>query len=191
MCSGRSRKQFKMHIEEAAPGPKNGKLQKVKTIYYINHTTILQICFVSAYVAKGSRFTSFYILGPGGGDVFSGPCFGCPQPFATVRDRPRAAIVAGKLPYLWGKVQKYVFFKVSEEVLVSFFVAGVAFCDISCVSEGMCLRGRCGRQVAVSMGQRGEHFSVCTFHTQHSILIPLHFTLHNQHSTITTKHKKK
>ena len=35
-----------------------------------------------------------------------------------------------KLPCLWGKLQKRVFFDVSEDVVMSFCVAGVALCDI-------------------------------------------------------------
>ena len=53
----------------------------------------------------------------------------------------RATVVAEKLPCLWGELQKVVFSKVSEDVLMSFRVAGAALCDIPCVS-GMCVRGR-------------------------------------------------
>ena len=49
---------------------------------------------------------------------------------ATVRNRLRTAIVAEKLQCLWGKLEKSVFFHVSEDVLMSFRVAGVALCDI-------------------------------------------------------------
>ena len=54
-----------------------------------------------------------------------------------------------------GKPQKRVFLDVSEDVLMSFCVAGVALCDIRCVSAGMCVcvRDRRGRKVAVSMGK--------------------------------------
>ena len=55
------------------------------------------------------------------------------QPFAHVRNRPSAAIVASKLPCLWEKSQKCVFFDVSQDVLMSFCVAGAALCDISLV----------------------------------------------------------
>ena len=58
---------------------------------------------------------------------------------ATVRNRLRTAIVAEKLPCLWEKPQKRVFLDVSEDVLMSFCVAGVALCDIGCVSAGMCV----------------------------------------------------
>ena len=73
---------------------------------------------------------SFYICGPGGWPVFAWPCFWCPQPFATVRNRPQpsatvcnrpsAAVVASKLPCLWEKSQKHVFFDGSEDVVISF-----------------------------------------------------------------------
>ena len=45
--------------------------------------------------------------------------------------------------------QKRVFLKVSEDVLPSFCVAGVALCDICCVSGGMCVRDRRETKVAV------------------------------------------
>ena len=41
-----------------------------------------------------------------------------------------ATVVAEKLPCLWGKPPKRVFLDVSEDVLMSFCVAGVALCDI-------------------------------------------------------------
>ena len=49
---------------------------------------------------------------------------------ATVRKRLPAAIVGAKLPCLWEKSQKRDFFDVSEAVVMSFCVAGVALCDI-------------------------------------------------------------
>ena len=64
-----------------------------------------------------------------------------------------ATVVAEKLPCLWGKPQKRVFFHVSEDVVMSFLVAGVALCDIRRVWGGMCVRDGRGRKVAVSMGE--------------------------------------
>ena len=68
-----------------------------------------------------------------------------------------AAVVAEKLPCLTGKRPKRVFLDVSEDVLMSFCVAGVALCDIRCVSAGMCvcvcLRSRREGKVGVSMGK--------------------------------------
>ena len=46
------------------------------------------------------------------------------------RKRPFAAVVASKLPCLWEKSQKCDFFDVSEDVVLSFGVAGVALRDI-------------------------------------------------------------
>ena len=48
------------------------------------------------------------------------------QPFARVRNRPSAAVVASKLLCLWKKSKKRNFFDVSEDVVMLFFVAGVA-----------------------------------------------------------------
>ena len=45
---------------------------------------------------------------------------------ATVRNRPSAAVVGAELPCLWEKSQKGDFFDVSEAVVMSFCVAGVA-----------------------------------------------------------------
>ena len=64
-----------------------------------------------------------------------------------------------KLPCLWEKSQKHVFFDVSEDVLLSFCVAGVALCDIprvwgarlswgwSCRAYHVILRGRRGTRL--------------------------------------------
>ena len=46
-----------------------------------------------------------------------------------------------------------LFIDVSEDVLMSFCVAGVALCDIRCVSGGMCVRDRRWTKVGVSMGE--------------------------------------
>ena len=64
-----------------------------------------------------------------------------------------AAVVGLKLPCLWGKPQKRVCLDVPENLLMSFCVAGMALCDIRCVSAGMCVRGSREGKVAVSMGQ--------------------------------------
>ena len=61
-----------------------------------------------------------------------------------------------KLPCLWGKLPIRVFLDVSEDMLMSimsFCVAGVALCDIRCVSAGMCVRERREGKVAVPMGK--------------------------------------
>ena len=42
----------------------------------------------------------------------------------------RATVVATKLPCLWEKLPKCVFFDVSEDVVMSFCMARVALCDI-------------------------------------------------------------
>ena len=62
-------------------------------------------------------------------------------------------VVRVKLACLWGKPQKRVFLDVSEDVLMSFCVAGVALCDIRCVSGGMCVRDRREGNVGVSLGE--------------------------------------
>ena len=72
---------------------------------------------------------------------------------ATVCNRPRTTVVRVKLPCLWGKPPKRVFLDVSEDVLMSFCMAGVALCDIPCVSAGMCVRDRREGKVAVSLGK--------------------------------------
>ena len=87
-----------------------------------------------------SKGFSFYIWGSGGWPVFAWPCFWRPQPFATVCNRlqpsatvcnrPSATVVGAKLPWRWEKSQKRDLFDVSEAVVMSFCVAGVALCDI-------------------------------------------------------------
>ena len=44
--------------------------------------------------------------------------------------RRRRVAVASLIPCLWGKLQNLSFSKVSKQVVMSFCVAGVAFCDI-------------------------------------------------------------
>ena len=145
--------------------------------------------------AKGFRFTFW---GSGGEDVFAWPCFWCPQPIATVCNRPRATVVRVKLPCLWETLPKHVFLDVSEDVVMSFCVAGMAPCDIRCVSAGMCVRDHSETKVAVSMGKRGalhstvhstlnSHFTLHTLHS-HSTLSTPHFTLHTPHFTLHTPH---
>ena len=62
-------------------------------------------------------------------------------------------VVRVKLPCLWEKPQERVFLDVAEDVLMSFCGAGVALCDIRCVSAGMCVHVRRDSKVAVSMGK--------------------------------------
>ena len=67
-------------------------------------------------VANGSRFT----FGGLGVDTCSrDPAFG-------VRNRPCATVVRAKLACLWQKPPKRVFLDESEDVLMSFCMAGVA-----------------------------------------------------------------
>ena len=65
------------------------------------------------------------------------------------RNRPRAAVMAVKL-------QKLVFFTVSQDVVMSFRVASLALYDIRRVSEGMCVHNRRGSKVAVSTGEAAK-----------------------------------
>ena len=117
---------------------------------------------------------------------------------ATVRNRLRTAIVAEKLPCLWGKPQECVFLQVSEHVLMSFCLAGMALCDIRRVSGGMCMHGRRGTKVALSMGEATRTClsrGVRRCYTPHSTpltpdfahLTP-HFTLYTPHSPLYTLH---
>ena len=94
-------------------------------------------------VAKGSRFA----FGGLGVETCSR------DPASGVRNLPRTTVVAEKLACPWGKPQKPVFLHVSEDVLMSFCVAGVALCDIRRVSGGMCVHGRREGKVGVSMGE--------------------------------------
>ena len=64
-----------------------------------------------------------------------------------------ATIVAEKLPCQWGKPHKRVFLDVPEDVLMSICVAGLALCDIRCVSGGLCVRHRREGKVGVAMGE--------------------------------------
>ena len=76
-----------------------------------------------------------------------------------------ATVVAEKLPCQWGKPQKRVFLDVSEDVLILFCVAGVALCDMRCVSGGMCVRHRREGKVALSslsLGRATKNVSFLT-----------------------------
>ena len=64
----------------------------------------------------------------------------------------RVTVRGLKLPCLREKPQKHVFLDVSEDVVMSFCVAGVALCDIRRVSGGMCGHDRGESKVAVTMG---------------------------------------
>ena len=127
----------------------------------------------------------------------------------------RVTVRGLKLPCLREKPQKHVFLDVSEDVVMSFCVAGVALCDIGCLSEGMCVHDRREGKVAASFGGSGcaqgkshknVYFSMCwkmcscrfasqawhfaTLHTLHASLHIPHskFTLHTLHSTLHTVH---
>ena len=98
---------------------------------------------------------SFYIWGSGGWGVDT-----CSRdPALGVRNRPRTTVVRVKLPCLWP--QKHVFLDVSDDVLMSLGVAGVALCDMRCVSAEMCLRDRREGKVAVPMATKTCLFSTC------------------------------
>ena len=107
-------------------------------------------------VAKGSRFT----LGSGGGGVFAWCRFG-------VRNCLRTTVVAVKLPCLWGKLQKVLFPKESQKLVVLFCVAGVVLCDIRRVSGGMCVHHRGGTKVVVSILEAAK---TCLFQGGHRSL---------------------
>ena len=70
-------------------------------------------------------------------------------------------VVRLKFQCLWGKRQKRVFLDVSEDVLMSFCVAGVALCDIRGVSGGMCVRDRRETKVPMSMGEATQTCLSC------------------------------
>ena len=61
-----------------------------------------------------------------------------------------ATLVRLKLPCLWEKSHKRVFSDASQDVVMSFCVAGVALCDIPCVCE---VQGCREAEVAVPMGK--------------------------------------
>ena len=76
--------------------------------------------FFPECVAKSSRFTF--------GGLGVDPC--SRDPAFGVRNHPRTTVVGATLPFLWEKSQKRDFLDVSEAVVMSFCVAGVALCDI-------------------------------------------------------------
>ena len=75
------------------------------------------------------------------------------DPAFGARNRPCATVVRVELPCLWGKLPRRVFLDLSKDVHISFCLAGMALCDIRCVSAGMCVcvPGRGETKVAVSM----------------------------------------
>ena len=123
--------------------------------------------------------------------------------FLHPRVSSRVVGFSGASPCLWGKLQNLSFSKVAKQVVMSFFVAGVALCDIpTCLTTSRkCLWF--SRHVALSMGEAAKHllyegfqagcyvvlrgrrgnFILCTLHpTLHA----LHFPLHTPHSTLYT-----
>ena len=84
-------------------------------------------------------------------------------------------VVRLKLPCLWEKSQKRVLFDVSEDVVMSFCVAGVALCDTP-------------HFVHFTLHNLHSTPLHSTLHTPHSTLFTLHFTLHTLHSTHSTLH---
>ena len=63
-------------------------------------------------------------------------------------------------------VQSCLFHKVSQEVAMSFRVAGLILCDIPCVSEGPSAHGLRGRKVAVSFERSCKKLSFSKCHAQ-------------------------
>ena len=102
-----------------------------------------------------------------------------PQPFATVLSRPSAAVVGAKLPCLWEKSQKSDFFDVSEAVVISFCVAGVALCDITTCFTTRPKVVLCGRRNTFATFSKDLlHFS---WQAQHFGHLPCHFPWQAQH----------
>ena len=102
---------------------------------------------------------SFYIWGSGGWPVFacasvtvrnrlqpSATVCNRLQPFATVLNRPSATVVGAKLPCLWEKLHKRDFLDMSEAVVMSFCVAGVALRDIPTCFKTRQKSFLCGRR---------------------------------------------
>ena len=109
-----------------------------------------------------------------------------------------ATVVRVKLACLLGKLQKRVFSKLSQAVVMSCCMAGKPLCDIRPVSGGTCVQDCRGRNVGVSTGEAAKscrhtlhtslhslysHFSL---YTPHSTLYTLHSILHTLHSTLYT-----
>ena len=108
-------------------------------------------------VAKGSRFTF-------GGLGLTRVRMTLLLVSATVRNRPRTTVRGLKLPCLWEKPQKRLFLDVSEDVLMSLCLAGVALCDIfdACSRWNVCACDRPWTKVAVPMGKATKtHLSRC------------------------------
>ena len=103
-----------------------------------------------------------------------------PQPFATMRNRPSAAVVGAKLPCLWEKSQKRDFFDVSEDVVMSFCVAGVALRGIP-----SCFKAR-QKSFCVAGAILLLHFQkmCCIFCGRRSTLDISDFMLHGRRSTL-------
>ena len=55
---------------------------------------------------------------------------------------------------VWGKLDKVVF--CNHKVVMSFHLASVKLCETGLVSEGVCVRHRRGRKVAVVLGEAGK-----------------------------------
>ena len=89
------------------------------------------------------------------------PCSRDPASGVRNRPQPLATSVRGrsgsKVAVPMGKVAKNVsfsiFFDVSEDVVMSFCVAGMALCHIRRAWGGMCVHDRRGSKVAVSLGK--------------------------------------
>ena len=88
-------------------------------------------------------------------------------------------VVRLKLPCLWEKLQKRVFVDVSQDVVMSFCVAGVALCDTPHFYTS---------HSTPFTPHSPLHTSHSTLHTLHSPLHTSHSTLHTLHSTIYTLH---
>ena len=110
--------------------------------------------------------------------MFAWPCFWRPQASASVRNRPSAAVVASKLPCLLETSQKRDFFDVSEDVVMSFCVAGVALRDIpTCFTT--CQKSLCGRRnTFATFSHDASHFS---WQAQHFEDLRCHFAWQAQH----------
>ena len=103
--------------------------------------------------------------------------------------------------------KKRVCFDVSEDVVISFCVAGVALCDIRSVWGGMCVHDRRAEKLPCLLGEpqktclfrrvrrcghvvlRGRRDTLhSTVHTPHLTLYKPHSTHHTLHSTLHTLH---
>ena len=57
-----------------------------------------------------------------------------------------------------GSCRNMFFSKVTQEVVMSFRMAGVALCNIPSVSDGMRVHDPRGRKVAVTLGEAGQRY---------------------------------